>query len=88
MISAKDLPAPDDLAPVRRALISVYDKTGVADFARRLSAHGVDIVSTGGTARTLRKAGVKVTEVSAVTGSPEILGGRVKSLHPGNRSRR
>jgi len=82
MISAKDLPAPDDLLPVRRALISVFDKTGVADFGRRLDAMGVEIISTGGTARTLREAGVAVTDVHAVTGSPEILDGRVKSLHP------
>ncbi len=82
MISAKDLPAPADLAPIRRALISVFDKSGIADFAARLQAHGVDILSTGGTAQALRAAGVDVTEVSKATGSPEVLGGRVKSLHP------
>lgn len=82
MIPAKDLPAPDDLAPIRRALISVFDKTGVAEFASRLQEHGVDIISTGGTAKALREAGVDVTEVSTVTGSPEVLDGRVKSLHP------
>ena len=82
MISAKDLPAPPDLAPIRRALISVFDKSGIADFAARLRAHGIDILSTGGTAQTLRDAGVDVTDVSKATGSPEVLGGRVKSLHP------
>ncbi len=82
MISAKDLPAPSDLAPIRRALISVFDKSGIAAFAARLRAHGIDILSTGGTAQALRDAGVDVTDVSEETGSPEVLGGRVKSLHP------
>jgi len=67
---------------VRRALISVSDKTGVVDFARGLAAMGVDILSTGGTASALREAGIEVTDVSEFTGSPEILGGRVKTLHP------
>jgi phosphoribosylaminoimidazolecarboxamide formyltransferase/IMP cyclohydrolase len=66
----------------RRALISVSDKTGVADFARGLTELGVEIVSTGGTKRHIAEAGVAVTAVSDATGSPEILGGRVKSLHP------
>ena len=82
MIAAKDLPAPDDRYPVRRALLSVSDKTGLADFGRRLHALGVEVLSTGGTARALRDAGLPVTDVAAVTGFPEILGGRVKSLHP------
>ena len=82
MIPAKDLPAPDDRYPVRRALLSVSDKTGLADFGRRLHALGVEMLSTGGTARALRDAGLPVTDVAAVTGFPEILGGRVKSLHP------
>ncbi len=82
MISAKDLPAPDDRYPVRRALLSVSDKAGLADFGRRLDALGVELLSTGGTARALREAGVPVTDVAAVTGFPEILDGRVKSLHP------
>jgi phosphoribosylaminoimidazolecarboxamide formyltransferase/IMP cyclohydrolase len=69
--------------PVRRALLSVYDKRGVADLARGLAALGVEIVSTGGTASHLAEAGVAVTRVSEVTGFPEILGGRVKTLHPG-----
>ena len=71
-----------DTVPVRRALISVSDKTGLADFARTLDAAGVQLVSTGSTAQTIRDAGVEVTDVSAVTGFPESLGGRVKTLHP------
>jgi phosphoribosylaminoimidazolecarboxamide formyltransferase/IMP cyclohydrolase len=67
---------------VRRALLSVYDKTGIVDFAAGLIEAGVGIVSSGGTARLLTDAGLAVTEVSDVTGSPEILGGRVKTLHP------
>ena len=82
MIETADLPDPDDRYPVRRALLSVSDKTGLADFGRRLAALGVDLLSTGGTARTLREAGLDVTDVASVTGFPEILGGRVKSLHP------
>jgi phosphoribosylaminoimidazolecarboxamide formyltransferase / IMP cyclohydrolase len=66
----------------RRALISVSDKRRVEDFARRLSGMGFEIISTGGTARALTEAGVKVVPVSEVTGAPEILGGRVKTLHP------
>jgi phosphoribosylaminoimidazolecarboxamide formyltransferase / IMP cyclohydrolase len=67
---------------VRRALISVSDKTGVADFAKGLDDLGVELLSTGGTASALREAGIETTEVSAFTGSPEILDGRVKTLHP------
>jgi phosphoribosylaminoimidazolecarboxamide formyltransferase / IMP cyclohydrolase len=66
----------------RRALVSVSDKRGVEEFARRLSDLGFEIISTGGTARTLSEAGVSVVPVSEVTGAPEILGGRVKTLHP------
>ena len=66
----------------RRALVSVSDKQGVAEFARRLSEMGFEIISTGGTARALSEAGVTVVPVSEVTGAPEILGGRVKTLHP------
>jgi phosphoribosylaminoimidazolecarboxamide formyltransferase/IMP cyclohydrolase len=66
----------------RRALVSVSDKRGVEDFARRLSGMGFEIISTGGTARALTEAGVKVVPVSEVTGAPEILGGRVKTLNP------
>ncbi|OAB62915.1 hypothetical protein AY599_05895 [Leptolyngbya valderiana BDU 20041] len=68
---------------VRRALISVSDKAGVADFARVLSRFGVELVSTGGTARMLREAGLDVRDVSDLTGFPEMLDGRVKTLHPG-----
>src|SRR6187397_3188629 len=67
---------------VRRALISVSDKTGIADFGRALAALGVEILSTGGTATALREAGVEVTDVSEFTGQEEILDGRVKTLHP------
>jgi len=72
-----------DAVPVRRALISVSDKTGLLDLAEALSAAGVEIVSTGSTASTIRDAGFSVTDVSAVTGFPESLDGRVKTLHPG-----
>src|SRR5450432_2510958 len=67
---------------IERALISVYDKTGVVEFARDLAALGVEIVSTGGTARLLREAGIPVRDVAELTGWPEMLGGRVKTLHP------
>jgi phosphoribosylaminoimidazolecarboxamide formyltransferase / IMP cyclohydrolase len=67
---------------IERALISVYDKTGVAEFARRLAALKIEIVSTGGTARLLRDEGVPVRDVAELTGWPEMLGGRVKTLHP------
>jgi phosphoribosylaminoimidazolecarboxamide formyltransferase / IMP cyclohydrolase len=72
----------DGAIRVRRALISVSDKTGVADFAKNLAALGVEILSTGGTASALREAGLEVTDVSEFTGQEEILGGRVKTLHP------
>jgi len=68
--------------PIRRALLSVSDKTGVVELARALGARGVALLSTGGTARLLRDAGLAVTEVSEHTGFPEIMGGRVKTLHP------
>jgi phosphoribosylaminoimidazolecarboxamide formyltransferase/IMP cyclohydrolase len=67
---------------VQRALVSVYDKSGLADFVRQLAASGIEIVSTGGTARLLREAGIAVRDVSELTGWPEMLGGRVKTLHP------
>jgi phosphoribosylaminoimidazolecarboxamide formyltransferase / IMP cyclohydrolase len=67
---------------IRRALLSVTDKTGIVDFARRLSRKGVELVSTGGTARLLREAKLTVRDVADVTGFPEMLGGRVKTLHP------
>jgi phosphoribosylaminoimidazolecarboxamide formyltransferase/IMP cyclohydrolase len=71
-----------NLQPIRRALLSVSDKSGLLELARGLLALGVDLVSTGGTARALREAGLAVTEVRDVTGFPEIMDGRVKTLHP------
>ena len=67
---------------VKRALISISDKEGIADFAKELSGLGVEILSTGGTASILNKAGISIKEVSDVTGFPEMLDGRVKTLHP------
>jgi len=67
---------------IRRALVSVHDKTGIVDFVRALTGLGVEIVSTGGTAKLLRESGLPVIEVSEVTGFPEMLDGRVKTLHP------
>jgi phosphoribosylaminoimidazolecarboxamide formyltransferase/IMP cyclohydrolase len=69
-------------APTPRALLSVYDKTGIVEFAKSLLQLGFELVSTGGTARVLRDAGLQVVGVSDVTGHPEIFDGRVKSLHP------
>jgi phosphoribosylaminoimidazolecarboxamide formyltransferase/IMP cyclohydrolase len=71
-----------NLVPIGRALISVSDKAGVIEFSRALAAQGVEIISTGGTAMTLRAAGLKVRDVSDVTGFPEMMDGRVKTLHP------
>src|SRR5579884_2089442 len=65
-----------------RALISVSDKTGIVELARGLASRGYEIVSTGGTARTLADAGIRVTNVSEITGFPEMMDGRVKTLHP------
>ena len=72
----------DDLVVIRRALISVSDKTGLLEFGRALADHGVEILSTGGTARALAEAGIPVKEVSDHTGFPEMMDGRVKTLHP------
>ena len=71
-----------NLAPIRRALLSVSDKTDLVPFARELSGMDVEIVSTGGTARALREAGIEVLPVDQVTGFPEMMDGRVKTLHP------
>ncbi|MEN9713366.1 MAG: hypothetical protein RLZZ164_30 [Actinomycetota bacterium] len=71
-----------DRVEIKRALLSVSDKTGLIDLAKALAAHGVEIVSTGSTAKTIADAGIAVTEVSQVTGFPESLDGRVKTLHP------
>src|SRR6188474_2909819 len=68
--------------PVRRALVSVYDKTGLPELAKGLHEAGVAIVSTGSTAKTIAGAGVPVTPVEELTGFPEVLDGRVKTLHP------
>jgi phosphoribosylaminoimidazolecarboxamide formyltransferase/IMP cyclohydrolase len=73
---------PADLKPVRRALLSVTDKSGLVAFAQALAAHGVELVSTGGTAKALRDAGLAVRDISDLTGFPEMLDGRVKTLHP------
>jgi phosphoribosylaminoimidazolecarboxamide formyltransferase / IMP cyclohydrolase len=70
------------LVKIRRALISVSDKTGIVDFVRELKTFSVEIVSTGGTARTLRDAGMAVLDVSDITGFPEMMDGRIKTLHP------
>jgi phosphoribosylaminoimidazolecarboxamide formyltransferase/IMP cyclohydrolase len=71
-----------DLRRITRALISVSDKTGLVDFARALAGHGIELVSTGGTRKTLADAGLKVLDVSEITGFPEMMDGRVKTLHP------
>lgn len=71
-----------DFLPIKRAIMSVTDKSGLAEFATFLDANGVELVSTGGTCKMLRDAGLAVTQVSDVTGFPEIMGGRVKTLHP------
>ena len=71
-----------DLVKVKRALLSVSDKQGMVEFARTLAAHGVELVSTGGTAKVLRDGGLKVTPIEDVTRFPEMMGGRLKTLHP------
>src|SRR5262245_47821885 len=68
--------------PIRRALVSVSDKAGLVEFGRVLAGRGVEILSTGGSAKALRDAGVGVVEVAAYTGFPEMMDGRVKTLHP------
>lgn len=80
-VPSKNIPAPD-LVRVRRALLSVFDKTGLIDLAKALAAAGVELVSTGGTAKAIAEAGLAVRDVSEVTGFPEIMDGRVKTLHP------
>jgi hypothetical protein len=71
-----------DLYPLKRALLSVSDKTGLVELATFLSGQGVELLSTGGTAKAIRDAGLPVKDVSEYTGDPEILDGRVKTLHP------
>src|SRR6266851_2398703 len=70
------------LRKIRRALISVSDKTGIVDFARALKDFDVEIISTGGTAKALRDAGISVRDVSDITGFTEMMDGRIKTLHP------
>src|SRR6202789_2393098 len=72
----------DDLRRAARALISVSDKSGVVEFARALAGYGIELVSTGGTRKTLSDAGLRVLDVSELTGFPEMMDGRVKTLHP------
>src|SRR5947209_13540188 len=72
----------DARAPIRRAILSVTDKTGLVDFAQKLTGMGVELISTGGTAKLLRDGGISVKDISELTGFPEMLDGRVKTLHP------
>ncbi|NKL18388.1 bifunctional phosphoribosylaminoimidazolecarboxamide formyltransferase/IMP cyclohydrolase [Rhizobium leguminosarum] len=80
-VISKKIPAPDKVE-IKTALISVFDKTGIVDLARALSARGVRLLSTGGTFKAITAAGLAVTDVSEITGYPEIMDGRVKTLHP------
>lgn len=70
------------MSKIERALISVTDKTGIVEFAKELFALGIEIISTGGTAKVIREGGIAVKDITELTGFPEILGGRVKTLHP------
>src|ERR1017187_1322064 len=70
------------MAKIQSALLSVFDKTGLVPFAQALASAGIEMISTGGTARTLREHGIIVSDLSAYTGFPEMLDGRVKTLHP------
>jgi phosphoribosylaminoimidazolecarboxamide formyltransferase / IMP cyclohydrolase len=81
-VASKKIPAPD-LVKVNRALLSVSDKTGLVDFARKLAALGIELVSTGGTRKAISDAGIAVRDVSDLTNFPEIMDGRIKTLHPG-----
>ena len=80
-VISKKIPAPN-LVPIRRALLSVYDKSGLIEFAKCLANVGVELVSTGGTAKNIASEGISVRDVSELTGFPEIMDGRVKTLHP------
>ena len=80
-ISSRSIPAPE-FTTIRRALLSVFDKSGLVELAQLLHQKNVELISTGGSARTLREAGLPVTDVSDITGFPEIMDGRVKTLHP------
>ena len=81
-VVSKKIPAPETVTP-KRALLSVSDKTGLVELAQALAAHGIELVSTGGTAAAIAMAGLAVRDVSELTGFPEIMDGRVKTLHPG-----
>src|ERR1700728_2385914 len=81
-LAAQDSPMTDHPRRVTRALLSVSDKSGLIEFARALAGHGIDLVSTGGTAKAIAAAGLKVSDVSDLTGFPEMMDGRVKTLHP------
>ena len=81
-ISAPRVEINNGLRTIRRALLSVTDKTGLVEFAKALASHGIELVSTGGTARALREAGLTIRDISDLTGFPEMLDGRVKTLHP------
>src|SRR4051794_41354539 len=70
------------MSKIHRGILSVTDKTGLVDFARKLSNMGVDLISTGGTAKLLRDSGIAVRDISDLTGFPEMMDGRVKTLHP------
>jgi len=80
-IASKNIPPPNNVK-ICRALISVFDKTGMVELAKTLAGYGVEIISTGGSAKALNEAGVAVSDVSQITGFPEIMDGRVKTLHP------
>ncbi|MBA4784187.1 MAG: bifunctional phosphoribosylaminoimidazolecarboxamide formyltransferase/IMP cyclohydrolase, partial [Rhizobiales bacterium] len=80
-VVSKKIPAPDQIK-IRTALLSVSDKAGIVELAQALDAQGVRLLSTGGTHKAIAAAGLPVTDVSAVTGFPEIMDGRVKTLHP------
>lgn len=80
-IQSKKYPAPDHVK-IKRALLSVFDKTGLIDFATKLAAQGVELISTGGTAKALKDAGLACSDVSDITNFPEVMDGRVKTLHP------
>src|ERR1700721_1062145 len=82
MPAAPAFPASPDLLPIRRALISVSDKTGLIDTAKALADAGVELVSTGGTRAAIAAAGLSVKDVAELTGFPEMMDGRVKTLHP------
>ena len=82
MVSTKPAPDAADIQRVRRALLSVSDKTGLIEFATALHEAGVELISTGGTAKAIKDAALPVRDVSEVTGFPEMMDGRVKTLHP------